>query len=309
MNFSIKILILSITGLFVIAGAVWGLGYIKKNYIKQNQPSIDTKQEVSDSLDTIKSIFEEKDNLNVLLLGISGYGYISGDLTDSIIFANLNFKNNKINLISIPRDLWVKDKQGNFQKINELYGINGGTEKPNAGSAEQIKIKVEEIVNKKIQNIAVINLDGIEGMVDLIGGVDTDEGHMDGKGALTYVRDRSKPGSDFDRMKRQRKLISAVIDKIIKEQDNLLANQETALTLFNLLEENFSSDTNFLGIFTLANRLKNINDIGLYTITTDNLLQEEYRNINGQSIYILYPVAGEEDYTEIQNFINEVLDF
>ena len=99
-----------------------------------------------------------------------------------------------------------------------------------------------------------------------------------------------------------------VIDKITKDQDSLLANQETALTLFNLLEENFSSDTNFLGIFTLANRLKNINDIGLYTITTDNLLQEEYRNINGQSIYILYPKVGEENYTEINNFVDEIIN-
>ncbi|OGZ62852.1 MAG: hypothetical protein A3H51_00905 [Candidatus Spechtbacteria bacterium RIFCSPLOWO2_02_FULL_38_8] len=310
MNFSTKILILSAAGLFTIAGAIWGLNYVKKNYIEKNQFSGSTKQEAMDSLDTIKTLFENKDSLNILLLGISGETYTSGDLTDSIIFASLNFKNNKIDLVSIPRDLWVKSEQGNFQKINELYRVSGGTEKPNAVSAEQIKLKTQEILGQNIQHIAVINLDGIKSMVDLIGGVDTDEGHLNGEQALFYIRDRSRPGSDFDRMKRQQKLIMAIIDTITKQQDTLLANQETVMSLFNLLDENLDMDISFIEIFTLSSKFKNVDteNIGLHTITTNNLLQEEYRDINGQSIYILYPKVGEENYTEINNFVDEIIN-
>src|SRR3989338_3078269 len=310
MNFSTKILILSVAGLFTIAGAIWGLNYVRKNYIEKNQFSGSTKQEAMDSLDTIKTLFENKDSLNILLLGISGETYTSGDLTDSIIFASLNFKNNKIDLVSIPRDLWVKSEQGNFQKINELYRVSGGTEKPNAVSAEQIKLKTQEILGQNIQHIAVINLDGIKSMVDLIGGVDTDEGHLNGEQALFYIRDRSRPGSDFDRMKRQQKLIMAIIDTITKQQDTLLANQETVMSLFNLLDENLDMDISFIEIFTLSSKFKNVDtgNIGLHTITTNNLLQEEYRDINGQSIYILYPKVGEENYTEINNFVDEIIN-
>ena len=310
MNFSTKILILSAAGLFTIAGAIWGLNYVRKNYIEKNQFSGSTKQEAMDSLDTIKTLFENKDSLNILLLGISGETYTSGDLTDSIIFASLNFKNNKIDLVSIPRDLWVKSEQGNFQKINELYRVSGGTEKPNAVSAEQIKLKTQEILGQNIQHIAVINLDGIKSMVDLIGGVDTDEGHLNGEQALFYIRDRSRPGSDFDRMKRQQKLIMAIIDTITKQQDTLLANQETVMSLFNLLDENLDMDISFIEIFTLSSKFKNVDteNIGLHTITTNNLLQEEYRDINGQSIYILYPKVGEENYTEINNFVDEIIN-
>ena len=217
---------------------------------------------------------------------------------------------NKIDLVSIPRDLWVKSEPGNFQKINELYRVSGGTEKPNAVSAEQIKLKTQEILGQNIQHIAVINLDGIKSMVDLIGGVDTDEGHLNGEQALFYISDRSRPGSDFDRMKRQQKLIMAIIDTITKQQDTLLANQETVMSLFNLLDENLDMDISFIEIFTLSSKFKNVDteNIGLHTITTNNLLQEEYRDINGQSIYILYPKVGEENYTEINNFVDEIIN-
>ena len=147
-------------------------------------------------------------------------------------------------------------------------------------------------------------------MVDLIGGVDTDEGHLNGEQALFYIRDRSRPGSDFDRMKRQQKLIMAIIDTITKQQDTLLANQETVMSLFNLLDENLDMDISFIEIFTLSSKFKNVDteNIGLHTITTNNLLQEEYRDINGQSIYILYPKVGEENYTEINNFVDEIIN-
>ena len=310
MNASVKIFILTATTISVIVAAIFGLNYINKNYIQPGVSSAPNDAQTSYfDLNKLKSTSDKDESLNILLLGISGEGYKSGELTDSIILANLNFETKKINLISIPRDLWITNRQGEKQKINELYKLEGGTEKPSLNSAEQLKESLKEIVGQDIQKIAIIDLSGIKNLVDLLGGVQTEEGYMDGDQALFYVRDRSRPGSDFDRMLRQQKLITAIINKVTKNEGEILNDQATILQLFNLLEKNFASDIPFLEMSTFGTALKgtNMDNIGLHTITTNNLLQEEYRDVNGQNIYILYPKAGEGNYSEIHDFIKEII--
>ena len=50
--------------------------------------------------------------INILLLGIGGGSHEGPNLTDTIILANLDPKNNKVTLVSIPRDLWFPDLEG-----------------------------------------------------------------------------------------------------------------------------------------------------------------------------------------------------
>jgi len=58
---------------------------------------------------------EKLETLNLLLLGSGGAGHEGGELTDAIILAHIDFRQAKIGLISIPRDLWISEK-----KINGL---------------------------------------------------------------------------------------------------------------------------------------------------------------------------------------------
>jgi len=311
MNASIKTFTTIIAAVLVITGTVFGLIYINQNYIQPSVPdSQNNTQTPPFDLNKFKSSLDTEGFLNILLLGISGEEYKSGELTDSIILANLNFETKNINLISIPRDLWVTNRQGEKQKINELYKFEGGTEKPSLSNAEQLKESLGEIVGQDIEKIAIIDLGGIKNLVDILGGVQTEEGYMNGDQALFYIRDRSRPGSDFDRMLRQQKLITAIINKVALSDGEIFSDQTIMLQMFNLLEKNFASDISFAQLPALGTAFKGVdtNDIGLHTITTNNLLQEEYRDINGQSIYILYPKAGEGNYSEIHNFITEILD-
>src|SRR3990167_5577769 len=57
------------------------------------------------------------DKLNLLLLGQGGPGHEGGELTDAIILVHIDFKQAKMALISIPRDLWIEER-----KINTLFG-------------------------------------------------------------------------------------------------------------------------------------------------------------------------------------------
>ena len=59
---------------------------------------------------------EKLETLNLLLLGSGGAGHEGGELTDAIILAHIDFRQAKIGLISIPRDLWISEK-----KINRDY--------------------------------------------------------------------------------------------------------------------------------------------------------------------------------------------
>ena len=171
-----KISLLSLVAILVSAGAIFGLKYITKNYIETSNKAVgDNAQNTSLKFNLLKSGLKQADELNILLLGISGENYISGNLTDSIILANINLKSQKINLISIPRDLWVNDGSCNKQKINELYKINGGKTSPNASYASLLKERVSEVTRQNIQYTVVIDLDGIKNIVDLIGGIETEE--------------------------------------------------------------------------------------------------------------------------------------
>lgn len=107
------------------------------------------------------------DEINILVLGIGGGAHEGPDLTDTIIFANINQKINKISLVSIPRDLWVPDLSG---KINIAYAI--GEEKRKGGGITLAQAAVSKIVGYPIDYVVVINFDGFLEAVNLVGGLD-----------------------------------------------------------------------------------------------------------------------------------------
>src|SRR5206468_1563830 len=66
------------------------------------------------------SLKQSDGRVNVLLLGIGGGVHEGPDLTDTIIFSSIDITNNKITMVSIPRDLWMPELKG---KINTAYTI------------------------------------------------------------------------------------------------------------------------------------------------------------------------------------------
>ena len=95
---------------FALKGAEFYKGIYKKN----------------PSLNPLK-ITPKKTVFNILLLGYGGPGHDGPYLTDSIMIAQVDIEKNKIALISLPRDLWVKmpTKSGaDFHaKINSIYQL------------------------------------------------------------------------------------------------------------------------------------------------------------------------------------------
>ncbi|GAA4882101.1 hypothetical protein GCM10023403_56580 [Pseudonocardia benzenivorans] len=124
-------------------------------------------------------------------------------------------------LVSIPRDSYVPIAGHGSAKINASYSFGG---------AQLLVQTVEAATGLHIDHYAEIGFGGFVGAVDAVGGVDmcipeaikdpkagldikAGCQELDGGTALGYVRTRATPGSDFDRVARQRAFLSALISK------------------------------------------------------------------------------------------------
>jgi anionic cell wall polymer biosynthesis LytR-Cps2A-Psr (LCP) family protein len=125
--------------------------------------------------------------VNVLLLGYGGAGHDGGLLTDSIIVLNIDTEKHLVNLISIPRDLWIAlpvdwDYSLN-SKINEAYSAGGNdskyaNKKPEfrgeKGRGEMAKYAAQVVVDMPINYFIAVDFTGLMKAIDLLGGIETD---------------------------------------------------------------------------------------------------------------------------------------
>lgn len=118
------------------------------------------------------SLRESDGRVNVLLLGIGGGTHDGPDLTDTIIYAGLDAKDQKITLVSVPRDTWIPSLQ---DKINIAYA-NGESNGQNNGKEEAKKV-VEEVTGQPIDYVFRIDFQGFVKVIDELGGIDVNVQH------------------------------------------------------------------------------------------------------------------------------------
>lgn len=110
-----------------------------------------------------KSILEGK-RLNTLVVGVND------NMTDTIMFCSFNVETKEVDIISIPRDTYHHRKGYNGpaeKKINAVYSSQG---------IEKLIENIQEILGEKIpiHHYAVVEYEGVEKMVDQVGGVKID---------------------------------------------------------------------------------------------------------------------------------------
>lgn len=231
----------------------------------------------------------------VLLLGTDGRPGEEVYRSDSIILARIDPTQKKASLISIPRDTMVV-YNGETMKINATHAVNG----PQG---------VVEAVNdlcfngeQKISHYAEINFEGMEDLIDAVGGIDleaTEEvddpehldikiekgfQHMDGATALTYARCRyTYADGDFTRMRHQRQVLSALAKKILNDLD--------PATIMGTVEELSKVVITTLGvqdIVSVANAMRGMdveNDMYVANVPS---YADETTNVNGVSYVFVY---------------------
>jgi LCP family protein required for cell wall assembly len=122
---------------------------------------------------------------SILLMGYGGGIHEGGRLTDSMMVVRVIPHEEKITLISIPRDLWVQlpidgDTTKGY-KINAAYAIGSDDRGyPNkkveflgkAGGGEMAKNMVSQVVGIPINYFAALDFDGFIKIIDILGGIE-----------------------------------------------------------------------------------------------------------------------------------------
>ncbi|MDR1932764.1 MAG: LCP family protein [Spirochaetales bacterium] len=146
-------------------------------------------------------------------------------MTDTLILANINEDKQLIDLISLPRDLFYKNR-----KINGIYYRYG---------PERLAEEISDLTGLNIENYLVIDMFAFIDVINILGGVDIslneplvdptyrvrDNGrwstlfyaagthHLNGVEALRVARSRHF-SSDFGRARRQQNILAAIKDRL-----------------------------------------------------------------------------------------------
>ncbi len=115
---------------------------------------------------------EKDDRINILVLGMRGANIPGGGLlADTIMVASVKPKENKVAMISIPRDFYVDNPAlGTKSKINAVYAY--GEQKKAGQGLEDMKQVVGNVTGLEIHYGTVINFKGFSDLVNAVGGVD-----------------------------------------------------------------------------------------------------------------------------------------
>lgn len=264
--------------------------------------------------------------VNIMLLGMRGADDPHGGLlADSIIVASFDTKNNKVAMISVPRDLYVQIPDTSERgKLNSVYAHWEGSGQ-GKGIPEMEKM-METITGLKIDHSIVINFTGFQKLIDAVGGVDVKlpkafyetkqfvEGnecggtftlpagtnHLNGEKALCYARARDET-SDFDRSKRQQVILKALKDKMTSL--GTLADFGKVNNILNIIGDNVKTDMTpdeMKGFYNQYSNMQSADIVQRVFENSDKGLLKVPDASSGLG-YILVPIAGQDNYSQLQD--------
>ncbi len=239
----------------------------------------------------------EKGIYNILLVGHDR----AATLADVTMLINVNEGSGSITVMQIPRDTYVDDFATN--KINAAYStyygmaLKDGAKDPYLTAVQSYAELLEQNLCINIHHTAVLNLDGLINIVDILGGVelyvpqrmyysdpeqglyiDLQEGWqtLDGKNAENFVRFRSGyVQQDLGRINAQKIFLTALFEKVkasISISNTAKLTQVAGEIFNNLHTDMTASDIMYYGKFVLSVDLTNLN----MTTIPGNVPQSHY---------------------------------
>ncbi|CAH0419125.1 LCP family protein [Periweissella ghanensis] len=298
---ALKIISAIIVTILVIAGGAFAVYYHNARSLFEASyvPSHGKK------LRNSGSIIDNKQPISILLLG-TDTGALGRDYkgrTDSMMVLTLNPAKQLTTITSIARDTRTNIAgypEFSPAKINAAYAY---------GSAGAAMATVQNLIGNPIDFYVLINMGGLEKVIDQVGGVDVtspltfnfagysfNKGqtyHMDGNKALQFSRMRHEdPLGDYGRQNRQRLVIMALINEL-KKPSNLADTK-----LLGMFTKNVQTDLQFN---QLEDLILNYRDASKH-VTQDHL-QGQGQMINGQS----YEVVSNEEKNRVAAEIAKAL--
>lgn len=250
-----------LTGLTTLAAA-GAVAFGAYNFLESLSPG--SSQKPGAILDVVQGLMPLTERRNVLLLG-ADYSYTAGHRlkggparSDTIIVMGVDPASKRINMISIPRDTRALVR-GRYDKINSAMALGG---------PELTAKAVSELLGVPIHDYVMVNTEGLERLVDVMGGVpiyvekdmayddNTAKLHihlqkgwknLSGDEAHQYVRFRHDELGDIGRVQRQQQFLRAAATSLLSPTTLTRAPQ-----MLNTVRENVSTNLRGAEMMQLA---------------------------------------------------------
>jgi len=255
-----------------------------------------------------------KKRVNVLILGVAN------NLSDTIMIASYDMENDKVHMISVPRDTYYPRKGYNQtaqKKINAIYGTDG---------AEGLVKAVENITSLDINYYIQFDYEAVEAIVDSIGGIEVevpndmnyddpiDNLHIhfkkgqivkNGEDIVKLLRWRknNKGGGykdgDLGRIRMQQQIVKLGIEKLLK--GNIVSS---FLKLQGPIKEYVRTNMTVNEMMYFVKKAKNINSENIYFLTAPG----KAKNIQGLSFFVIDDEEFKEQINKIVEDVSEEVE-
>lgn len=258
-------------------------------------------------------------------------------LTDSLMMISYDHNSQKVSMISVPRDLWVRLEKpcsvGYQSKINAVYYC--GLENSNQDFAEATQVlarQMKQVLGFEAQYYVNMNFQAVIDLVDAVGGVEIEidspdprgiydpnsgnikfangpTGLMNGQTTLHLIRARNAEGgyglsrSNYDREDNQRKVVMALVKKLTS--NGTLSDPGKILKVIDAVGDNIKTNIatdelrSVVGMFSkIASQMQSSAMISISLVSATKT-----DNISGQSVVV--PKGGAGNYQSIHQYISE----
>lgn len=194
------------------------------------------------------------DIVNIVLFGLDRTETNENSRSDSMIVLTLDFKNKKIKLSSLMRDMYVFIEGYGQTKLNHAYAYGGAS----------LAIKtINQNFGTNIRDYAAVDFSTLEKIIDILGGVTinikqeeiseintinsnakiTNSGKqlLNGKQAVAYSRIRYVGNGDFERTERQRRVLLEILRKA--KETEIASLPDLASEILPLVETSMEKQT------------------------------------------------------------------
>lgn len=227
-----------------------------------------------------------------------------GQRSDTIMVLSVNPEKKTTEIVSIPRDTQADIVgKGTTEKINHAYAYGG---------PDMAVKSLEKLLNVPIDHYATIDMDGMQDMIDTVGGItvtsnatfsydgyqftEGERSKMDGKEAMAFIRSRKEDGAggDFGRQERQQLVIQGLANKLTSVSSITHFN-----SLMNHVEDNVKTDLSVGELNKVRSHYKDAND---------NVNRHQLEGQGGiQDDGLYYFVPSENSLNEIETNIKDNL--
>ena len=205
---------------------------------------------------------------NIVIYGVdSREGQLTKDShSDTIVICSINKNTKEVKMVSVYRDTYLDNTNGEFRKATECYFFGGPERSINM---------LNKNLDLDIRDYVAVNFNAVVEAVDLIGGIDLDVTeeeiqwingyqeenyavtgaepvlvtsagyqHLNGTQTLAYCRIRYTDGYDFKRTERQRTVLTKIFEKaksqgvptLLSLADTMMPSISTSLSNTELIE-------------------------------------------------------------------------